>query len=167
MTIEEVCSRFEYDAWATRQLLECAMQLPAAAAMREFPGHNNSVHGQFLHLLSVIDRYRARLEDAPVPDVQKDDVPSMESLQVYESRVRGHWNAFLESLTADALLEVRTHATRRGEFRLSTHDILLHIANHGTYHRGQIATLLKLHGFDFPDTDIPFWLNSRDHDEDA
>jgi uncharacterized damage-inducible protein DinB len=37
--------------------------------------------------------------------------------------------------------------TRKGaRFELLFHDIVLHMINHGTYHRGQIANMIRIQG---------------------
>lgn len=68
-------------------------------------------------------------------------------------------NDFIGGLTEEDLGQVQEHETRRRMFRASTEQTLQHMVNHATYHRGQAAFLLKLHGVDFADTDIIIWLN--------
>ena len=40
-------------------------------------------------------------------------------------------------------------------------DILLHVVNHGTYHRGHVASMMHTHGVMAPTTDFPVFLKSR------
>jgi uncharacterized damage-inducible protein DinB len=44
---------------------------------------------------------------------------------------------------------------------VSPAEVLCHVVNHGTYHRGQIYALLKLQSVDFPETDYISWKNQR------
>lgn len=46
-------------------------------------------------------------------------------------------------------------------FQTGLNDIMIHVANHGTYHRGQIATLLRQQGLEPINTD--FITYSREH----
>jgi uncharacterized damage-inducible protein DinB len=73
--------------------------------------------------------------------------------------MRHRLNEFMDGLTADNLSRVQEHKTRRGSYWASVEQTLLHMVNHATYHRGQVACLLKLHGVDFADTDLIIWLN--------
>jgi len=56
-----------------------------------------------------------------------------------------------ESLIADATIErfaeaITYHNSAGSEFTTLLEDILLHVAMHGSYHRGQIATALRRSG---------------------
>jgi len=68
-------------------------------------------------------------------------------------RLDGLWTAYLESLSdANLDAEVRYHSTEGKPFASLRRDILTHVYNHSTYHRGQIAILVKLAGGTPPDT---------------
>jgi len=60
-------------------------------------------------------------------------------------------HACLETKTPD---EVMVYKNSKGEeFNNTVGDMLLHMLNHSTYHRGQIITLLKNSGIKPPETD--------------
>ena len=40
-------------------------------------------------------------------------------------------------------------------------EIVLHVANHGSYHRGQAAAMLRASGFAPPTTDLIMWYRSN------
>lgn len=48
---------------------------------------------------------------------------------------------------------VKYSNTKGQEFSNSLYDILLHLFNHGTYHRGQIATDMRRNGLEPLNTD--------------
>lgn len=149
----------EYDAWATARLLEAVAPLTPEQFAHEFAGSFSSVRQQFVHALSVSDRYRARLAGAPVPDVSPESIATPGELMAYEAQMRRQLNDFIGSLSEEQLNRVWEHETRRGIFKATVSQTLQHMVNHATYHRGQVACLLKLHGVDFADTDLIIWLN--------
>lgn len=149
----------EYDGWATGKLLEAVETLTPEQFIQEFSGSLTSVRQQFVHLLSVADRYRARLAGEVVPDVQRESFATPGELIAYESQMRVRLNAYMAGLAEAELGQVQEHATRRGMYRATTEETLQHMVNHATYHRGQVACLLKLHGVEFEDTDFIIWLN--------
>lgn len=116
------------------------MTLTPEQFVHEFAGQLSSVRQQCAHLLFAADLWRASGERGGVGD----------------ARIRAHGFPALPDLIADEaatrvrpeaeLADVREYQTRLGPF-------------HATYHRGQIAGLLKSHGVDFPDTDFILWLN--------
>lgn len=149
----------KYDAWATKQLLDAIQVLSAQQFVHEFGGELSSVRQQMVHLLTVADRYRARLAGDEVPDIAPEEFDTPQQLIEYESTMRQRLNDFAAGLNESELIRVHDHATRRGSFRASGEETIWHIVNHATYHRGQVACLLKSHGVHFPDTDIIIWLN--------
>ena len=154
-----VLQLLDYDAWATAKLLEAVESLSPQQFVQEVAGSLSSVQQQFVHLLSVTDRYRARLAHEAVPDVSPESFATSQDLITYEAQVRRRLNDLINGLADKDLSQVQEHETRRGPFRASVEQTLLHMVNHATYHRGQVACLLKLHGVDFADTDFIIWLN--------
>lgn len=61
-------------------------------------------------------------------------------------------------IDAGILSGVRTYVNFKGEQGTNTvQDILFHVINHSTYHRGQIASDLKQSGIEPPVTDFIFY----------
>jgi uncharacterized damage-inducible protein DinB len=149
----------DYDEWATDTLLKAVIALSPEQFAQELAGPLSSVRQQFVHLLSVADRYLARLVDGEVPDVVAESFATPRDLIHYEAQVRRRLNDFIHGLEESRLGQVQEHKTRKGVFRASVEQTIMHMVNHATYHRGQIACLLKLHGVDFPDTDMIIWIN--------
>ena len=44
---------------------------------------------------------------------------------------------------------------------MSRGDILMHVVNHGTYHRGHVASMMHKYGVMAPTTDFPVFLKSE------
>lgn len=149
----------DYDAWATRKLLEAVGALSPEQFVHEYGGSLSSVRQQFVHLLSVTDRYRARLAQEVVPDISPESFATPQDLLLYEAQMRQRLDNFIAKLDENSLNQVTEHVTRKGLFRATVSQTLFHMVNHATYHRGQIACLLKLHGVDFADTDFIIWIN--------
>jgi uncharacterized damage-inducible protein DinB len=149
----------EYNAWATTKLLEAVAQLTPQQFVHEFADELSSVRQQFVHLLSVADRYRARMAQEEVPDVSLDSIGHAQDLKTYATQVLQRLNEWVDGLNEADLSHIQEHATRRGSYQASVEQTIYHMVNHATYHRGQIACLLKLHGVDFADTDFIIWIN--------
>ena len=78
-------------------------------------------------------------------------------LEVQDAR-----EAFLATLTTEKLAGPLSYAGFDGKgFTRVLSDALFHVANHGTYHRGQVATLLRQLGKSPVSTDFTRWLNER------
>ena len=40
-------------------------------------------------------------------------------------------------------------------------QIVLHVVNHGSYHRGQVAAMLRAAGYAPPDSDLIIWYRQQ------
>lgn len=154
-----VSEMLAYDQWATRQLLPAVLAITDEQFVQEFSGELSSVRQQFVHLLSVSDRYRARIMREPVPDVDFLSFETPASLPPYAAEIEERLLAMIGSLTAERLKEETRLETRRGVFVMTVEQTILQIVNHGTYHRGQVASMLKCHGVEPIDSDIVIWWN--------
>lgn len=156
---DEITRWFDYDAWATHQLLSAVASLSSDVFAQELAGPLSSVRQQCVHLLSVNDRYLSRLMQLPVPDVSQESFSDPGELLAYHEAVQKRLRGYLETLTPSDLSVTIEHQTRRGLYVATLEETLRHMVNHATYHRGQIACLLKLHGVEPVDTDYIIWIN--------
>jgi uncharacterized damage-inducible protein DinB len=62
------------------------------------------------------------------------------------------------TLTAERLNSVLTLRAVGRTFTVPRWAMLRHIANHSTYHRGQVASKLKRFGIEQPNTDLFWWV---------
>jgi len=60
-----------------------------------------------------------------------------------------------ESRDLEEIISFKTFAGVRFEKKLS--DILIHVVNHSTYHRGQLALLMRSHGLEPVSSDYIHW----------
>lgn len=121
-------------AWANGRALE---------ALRADPGSDPRVLEQFAHLLAAEHVWISRLEGRPSrvpvwPTLTLDECAalSQENLSAY--------GAFLDRETDDGLERVVDYTSTAGQpYRDRAIDILMHVALHGAYHRGQVARLQR------------------------
>jgi uncharacterized damage-inducible protein DinB len=152
---EDVGRLFAYDAWANRRLLRAASDLSARDFTRDLGASFGSVRGTFLHIMWGEKRYlhfwrtRARIDDAKV-----DDYPDVASLLSAWAAIETERCEFADSLSDEAL---DSRLTLRGHEYALRH-LVQHVANHSTYHRGQVVLLLRQLGQVPPATDYALFL---------
>jgi uncharacterized damage-inducible protein DinB len=80
-----------------------------------------------------------------------------ECLKMYEE-LSNNWLSFCNDLTEKDLAETIHYTNSKGEkFQNTLQDILTHVVNHSTYHRGQIIAKLKGKLPTLPSTDYIFF----------
>lgn len=155
MTPQEVRTLFAYNRWANRRLLVAASLLSRDDFRRDLHASFGSVRGTLVHVLWGERRWLQFWQDGTfIPNVGPDDFPDIAALEAGWDGVEQEQQAFVAGLTDERLaaaMSVRDHAYTLGE-------LIQHILNHSTYHRGQVAVLLRQLGHTPPATDYRLFL---------
>ena len=144
-TPEDIADLFAYGRWATGRTLDSAAALSPEELVRPIGGSFGSVQGTFKHLWGAdwvwLERFRGRSPSA-LPEAA--DLTTVEAIREGWEPVHVGQRAVVEALTPARLAEPLTYVNFAGQTcTYSVADALVHVANHATYHRGQIATLLR------------------------
>lgn len=140
---------FDYKQWADQRTLQAARTLDALGQPQAF----TFVCQQFNHMLIVEELFRARLLGLPAPHAATNtaQLPALEQL---ESRLLASdtWFADYAAALAPASREeiIRFVFADGQAGSMSREEILFHIINHGTYHRGAIGHALEQAGAQRP-----------------
>jgi uncharacterized damage-inducible protein DinB len=152
-----------YSAWANSLLYLSVGELPD----EELTKPRQSVFGNLIRILNhvyTIDLvWQAHLEGKPhgfatrTPDVQI----SFSDLRMAQATLDSWYVRYAEEMS-DRLGEEIIDFTfiGGGEGSMTRGDILLHVVNHTTYHRGHIAALLHQVPARPPTTDLPVFLRN-------
>ncbi|WP_285008799.1 DinB family protein [Pedobacter faecalis] len=106
------------------------------------------------HIINAqrIWNFRISLEGAPFGVWQEHPIDSLQALD------QENYERSLEVLSSEDLERMVSYKMSTGvPFVNSVRDILFHAINHGTYHRAQIATDVKVHGVSPLLTDFIFY----------
>lgn len=142
---------WRYTGWANDRVLAAAMAEGGAENRRTL---NHIAAAQSIWLARVAPGYSATFGlfedhalDACAAELQRG--------------VEG-WIAFLEGVSDDQFGAYVDYANLRGEpQRNLLHDIVTQVTNHGTHHRGQVATRLRLAGHTPPVIDYIAWIREQ------
>lgn len=141
---------FDYNDRATSLLLD------ALEDVDETEGGGHSAVGLMSHVVRAEEIWLARLQGACVPHPvwPDDDLASVRKRAAASSRA---WRAWLEAQTTDALAASFDYTTSSGKgFSSVRAEVVTHVINHGTHHRGQVSVLLRAMGQAPPATDYIF-----------
>jgi len=150
-----------YNAWANRLIFDAVAALPEGEAMKP----RKSLFKNIVHMLNhnyVIDRiFQAHMEGRPHGYGARNtpDPPPLAELWRAQQEIDAWYIAWSDALTDAALAEtVNFTFVGGGEGALTRGDILLHIVNHTTYHRGFVAQMFYEIPARPPTTDLPVYL---------
>jgi uncharacterized damage-inducible protein DinB len=108
----------------------------------------------FSHMLNAHQIWNNRID----PKGKVFGVWDMQAVQNFKNIDKTNFEHSLKILDKFALDDTINYTNTKGQvFSNTIRDILFHIINHSTYHRGQIATEFKQHGVDPLVTDYIFY----------
>ncbi len=158
MTATEMRRLFEYNAWANGKLLTAMEALPADTVRSDAGSSHGGIHGTMLHIVWAhhlwLLRWQGRPNEASL--ARSRTVSDLPALRSYWSEVAADTGGFLDSrLTDGFLLETFSMKTTKGDsFAHSYGEAMFHLVNHSSYHRGQVASLMRQSGGVPPATDF-------------
>jgi uncharacterized damage-inducible protein DinB len=145
MTPEEMRTLYEYDAWANARTLKACAALTQEQFLRNLGNSFGSVRDTLVHIIGAQMIWLDRLHGASPAGLPKPDAyPDMAAVRAQWAETEPTLLAYVSGLSAadlDRVLEFRN--AKGAVLRDPIGQILQHLANHGTYHRGQITTLLR------------------------
>ena len=141
MSLTTLKSLFAYKAWANSELFDCLQSLA--------PGSTEPLHAclRTLNHIYVVDRiFRAHLEGEPgnFAATNTSETPTLEALRCDVSATDSWYMDYVASLSEQGQFEVLDFTFTDGDSgRMSREEMLLHVATHGGYHRGNVGQVLK------------------------
>jgi uncharacterized damage-inducible protein DinB len=153
-----------YTLWANKLLYAALQKAPVALLYEARPGRPSGLVGTLGHAYVVDLIWRAHLKGTShgFKSRNLNEPMSLEALAAAQIRTDEWYVSHADAQTDSTLDEVVNFKfVDGGAGALSRGDILLHIVNHKTYHRGYIADMLYESGLRLPTIDIPVFL--RDH----
>jgi uncharacterized damage-inducible protein DinB len=163
MTPEEMRTLFEYNAWANHRSLEAASALTAEQFARPMGSSFGSVRDTLAHVYGGewvwLERFQGR-SPSSLPDTKQFE--NMASLRERWDKLEARLLPFVRGLTQTDLDRVMEYKTLKfGVYRNPLWQSMQHLANHGTYHRGQVTTLLRQLGAQPIATDLMHFYRER------
>jgi uncharacterized damage-inducible protein DinB len=159
-TPEDAARLFAYGRWANALVLDTAHGLQTEEFTRPLGGSFGSVQGTLAHLYGAdwvwLERFHGR---SPRQLPEAEELTALATLRARWKGVEDALRAFAEGLTAERLLAPLSYVSFKGDpFTYPLGETLTHLVNHGTYHRGQVATLLRQLGSSPATTDYSRYL---------
>jgi len=152
MTKDDIQLLYEYDRWANNRVVQAASALSAEEFTRNLGGSFRSVRETLVHIIGgewIWLEYWKEPPDNPasLADLRaRRDVlfspnafPNVAAVHLKWAEVEKEQIAFVNRLTNEFLEKMLPFHTT--QIRLA--HLMQHLANHSTYHRGQVALMMR------------------------
>jgi uncharacterized damage-inducible protein DinB len=152
MTKDDIQLLYEYDRWANNRVLQAVSTLGAEEFTRDLGGSFRSVRDTLVHIIGsewgwLTIWKEPSLSPAFVTDLwtrlgalfPPNAFPDVAAVQLKWAEVEREQVEFVNRVTNESLrrmLPVR-------ETQISLAHLMQHLANHSTYHRGQVALMMR------------------------
>ncbi len=148
MTPEYIRTLFEYNYWARDRTLASADPLTADQLTRGVASSFGSVLDTLIHMhFAEWIWYQRWQGDSPMAGPDRSGLTSVAALRDAWLPLEAQIRTFVESLGPAGLSRVIEYRTMNGQAGASPYwQMIVHLVNHGGYHRGQVATMLRLLG---------------------
>lgn len=158
---DHLLSMARYHRWAHQRLRERVDEMSEEAYHAEAGIAFDTVHGTLNHMLLVDNLWYHRLrEEVYEFDSLTQELESQpEKLWLKLVARADHFIDMLETMGEEYVQTTFTYENSAGlEYENERGQILAHVFNHGTHHRGQISAAMTVLGYEWPKLDYLYFL---------
>lgn len=152
MTKDDIQLLYEYDRWANDRVIQYVSALTPEQFTRDLGGVSQSVRHTLVHIVGGewiwLQYWKVGSPSVPFINdlrIRRDQFfaaalyPTIAAAEAKWREVEKEQIAFAESLTDEGLNRMLPFRTTH----VSLAHLMQHVANHSTYHRGQIALMMR------------------------
>jgi uncharacterized damage-inducible protein DinB len=156
MDKKDVLTLFEFNRWANGRTLDAVEKLDGEAFVRDLRNSFPSVRDTLTHIMNAEWAWLKRWKgESPSAWAAPAEFPTVASLRKRFGEIDCEREGFLRGISDALLTQPFSYKDMQGKpHSLPMIATMQHVANHGTYHRGQITTMLRQLGATPVSTDL-------------
>jgi uncharacterized damage-inducible protein DinB len=145
MTYDDLRLLIDYNYWARDRVLDAVATITPEQFIRPMGNSFSSVRDTVAHICAAERIWITRLKDEKPQGLQKADrLPDVDAARKEWAELEGEMRVQLARLGPEAVERTIEYQDLRGNDQSDVlWQMLQHVVNHGTYHRGQITTMLR------------------------
>jgi uncharacterized damage-inducible protein DinB len=145
MNLQDLRTLVDYHYWARDRLLDAIEPLSVEQLNRDLGGSFTSIRETVVHIYAAEWAWHERWQgSSPTVLMTSEALPDVVAIRRAWSAHEVKMRAFLEGLGEDGLSRVIEYKLLSGQPGSSPFwQMLQHVVNHASYHRGQVTTMLR------------------------
>ncbi len=153
----------DYTTWATGRLLNAGTMLNPDDLKRDFGTADKSIQGSMTHLLRSERNWLRRLQgDTDGGPLMLPADEHWEGMTVEWRGLHEKWRQWAAGLNDEDVLRVHEYKDLKGTiWNQPIWQIVLHVVNHSTHHRGQVSGFLRALGQQPPPLDFILFMRGQ------
>jgi uncharacterized damage-inducible protein DinB len=160
MTNKDALRRLlDYTSWGDHRVLRAAATVSVDDFKRDLGGSHGGLRGTLVHILGAhwiwLERFKGV---SPTQGWDEGDFPDVVALSERWCAIEAHRDAWFRGLRLDAVSKRIAYRSMKGDpFSAPLWQLVQHVANHASFHRGQAVMMLRQLGVTPPATDFVLW----------
>lgn len=155
MTADEIRDHVRYSHWASRRLWDAVMKLAPDQQQRNLSVSHNSVLETLSHVYWADRAWLLRIRGEEMNT-------NLEPIESGWPVIQKGWEDWAAPLTDEGAARVVHYKNLKGDpSQTPVWQIVLHVVNHATLHRGQVMGMMRQLGGTPPPTDLIFYYRER------
>jgi uncharacterized damage-inducible protein DinB len=155
MTLQEITQLVAFNRWANQCFFEALSQLSAEQYGRDLQSSHGGIHGTLVHIIGAERGWLRRWKRQPTTTSEAfSQGHSLADLRAYWEGICDEMGQFLATLDDQKLHETLSTTTLTGSYTSPYWQMIQHVVDHSSYHRGQIVTMLRQLGVTPPSTGL-------------
>lgn len=156
---DDLPALFAYNRWANERAVESVRTLSVEEYGRDLGGGWPTVRDTLVHVASATEAWHERFHGrSPGRLLTGVDVATLDEAVSRLELADAALERFVLETDPERLAEILAYTNLRGDVkRVPYWAVLRHVVNHGTYHRGQISSMIRRLGGTPNQTDLVLW----------
>jgi uncharacterized damage-inducible protein DinB len=142
MNLHDIKQLVAFNQWANQIFFDALKQFPAEQYGRDLQSSHGGIHGTLAHLVGAEQGWLSRWRQQPGTATNVRQLISLTDLRAYWESVCTEMTQFLDSLDDQKLQDTLTTQSMSGLVTVTYWQMIQHVVDHSSYHRGQIVTML-------------------------
>ena len=164
MHIQDIHSLYDFNYWANHRILNIIETLSHEQFSKDLSSSHGGIHGTLFHQMGAEEIWLKRWKGvSPAIFSKAEDYQTFENLKQHWDMVEHEMLGFCHMLKSDDdIRKVISYEDLKGnEYSQPLFQLMQHLVNHSTYHRGQIVTMLRQLGVKPVATDFVAFLREK------
>ena len=156
---DDLSDLYGYHAWANERMISSIEALDASEYGRILGGGWPSVADTVAHLASATRAWRERFDGtSPARLLTAADLPEREPAVALLRSADASVAALVRETAPEDRSKILSYTNLQGKTKKVPYwAVFRHVVNHASYHRGQIASMVRMLGKEPKATDLVFW----------
>ena len=153
-----------YNVWAHKKIMDAVLSIPVEKQKAEIPSSFSSLEKTILHMWDAESIWwqRMKLHERLMIPSENFKGTTVEAVNGLLSQ-SALWEAWVNNVSDNMLEHVFEFRNKKGDqIKMPIWQMLTHVFNHGTYHRGHLVNMFRQLGVEkIPGTDFATFVRNK------